>query len=728
MERYTAISLFSGAGGLDVGFEQAGFDILFANEFDHDAADAWRINRPGKAGIMVEGDINDHIHELAKFKDVDVIFGGPPCQGFSVAGKMDPNDGRSQLVWRFMDAVELVNPKVFAMENVAALGNLEKWKSVREKIVSRGNSLGYDVSLKVHHTPDYGVPENRDRVIFIGVQKELGDTKLFYSMLENYKAKPLTAREVLLSVGKFGTRDNPQTCTANISLATNPVMRRSPYAGMLVNGAGRPIDLNGIAPTLPASMGGNKTPIVDEVALYDESAINWFEKYHEGLCSKTIVPGAIEVPTSIRRLTIKECAAIQTFPENYRFSGMKTKQYKQIGNAVPCRFAKAVASSIRDAYFVDRNNEINQEDDKMPIDVDYSAATKLLNASFIACSKNPVTTCAIKETIDFVMAGRYCLTYRYVMITNLLAKAVNPSIDILSLQAQDNSPGAYDARTLAKDVVFPFQKIILGNIIDGANSDPLVNNPARFLRLSKDNPVAGGDPKKALYMLCDNLPKVTNSDEARTCIDYIISTLISAKAARDSKQKQFNDVARDLGIFKARKFLSDLLDQGFGGASLVLVATALYQLHFDEERFSISPHPVNQSGKSKRQFSDLDVLKDNKPFMGTELKDKPFSDSDVEHAAETACSAGATGLLFIAGRQSTFASQPPTYFSNAREKYEKKGLYVGVTSIDSLMDTIFASHMDMNAMHILEAVRDTAEKIGAIEAQIWIYQQIATFE
>ena len=351
MKKKTAISLFSGAGGLDVGFEQAGFDIVFANEFDHDAADAWRANRPDKCDVMVEGDINAHIQEVSAYKGADIVFGGPPCQGFSVAGKMDPNDVRSQLVWKFMDAVELVRPRVFVMENVAALGRLEKWKIIREGIIDRGNTLGYDVSFQVHHVSDYGVPENRERVIFIGVQKEFGAVLCFYDKLSNYRSESKSVREVLLSVGKYGSAENPQTCTANVTLALHPVMRRSPYAGMLVNGAGRPIDLDGIAPTLPASMGGNKTPIVDEAALNDTSVKNWFQTYHMKLLKNEVNPLVAHVPDSIRRLTVKECAAIQTFPDGYQFSGKKTKQYRQIGNAVPCLFAKAVACAIFDAYF-----------------------------------------------------------------------------------------------------------------------------------------------------------------------------------------------------------------------------------------------------------------------------------------------------------------------------------------------------------------------------------------
>ena len=345
------VSLFSGAGGLDVGFEENGFVTVFANEFDHDAADAWRANREGRRNVMVVGDINRHFGKLTKFKDVDVVFGGPPCQGFSVAGKMDPDDPRSNLVWKFMDAVEIVHPKVFVMENVAALGELGRWEGVRQGLLARAEKLGYETSLQVYHTSRYGVPENRDRMIFIGVRHGEGHIADFTAHLAKRRKSPPTVRQVLLSAGRFGSEENPETCTAGISLALHPVMRRSPYAGMLVNGAGRPIDLDGIAPTLPASMGGNKTPVVDEKALHDPNLVNWFVQYHRKLLDGTASPHATRVPSHLRRLTVKECALIQTFPPGYVFVGKKTKQYRQIGNAVPCLFAKAVAAAAKDAFF-----------------------------------------------------------------------------------------------------------------------------------------------------------------------------------------------------------------------------------------------------------------------------------------------------------------------------------------------------------------------------------------
>lgn len=123
----------------------------------------------------------------------------------------------------------------------------------------------------------------------------------------------------------------------------------------------RQCDLLAITPELPNlrhSTALNKwltsideIPIVDELALHDSKRSNWFANYHAGLVDGSVSPLSSKIPTTIRRLTVKECAAIQTFPVGYKFCGTKTKQYKQIGNAVPCLFAEAVAKSVRDAFW-----------------------------------------------------------------------------------------------------------------------------------------------------------------------------------------------------------------------------------------------------------------------------------------------------------------------------------------------------------------------------------------
>lgn len=342
---YSAISLFTGAGGMDVGFEAAGISPVIANEIMSDAADTYTANRPN-ARIVV-GDIHDVIGDVVTYS-ADIIFGGPPCQGFSVAGKMDPNDARSNLIFTFLDVVEKVSPRAFVMENVKALARLDKWRKVRGDYLNRANALGYNCTPVVLSATDYGVPQKRERVFFIGIR---GDRNPFMAydlgnIFSRLRHSAPTVRETFALLGPAGTDRNPRTCTAHISFAVNPVMRRSPYAGMYFNGQGRPIDVDGYSNTLPASMGGNKTPFVDEEYLHGDANTDWVVEYHRGLQNGTITPTFGMAPERLRRITVKEAAALQTFPEDYKWEGQKSAVYKQIGNAVPCKLAEAVAKAV----------------------------------------------------------------------------------------------------------------------------------------------------------------------------------------------------------------------------------------------------------------------------------------------------------------------------------------------------------------------------------------------
>lgn len=361
----------------------------------------------------------------------------------------------------------------------------------------------------------------------------------------------------------------------------------------------------------------------------------------------------------------------------------------------------------------------------MAIEIERAAATRILTDSFTRCSSKTANHCLIRETIDAILDGKNCLTYRYILFAALLAKSTDERADVLSLQAGDKSDGAYDARSLASKVIYPFQLSFLGNVLDGSNNDPLVNKPARFERLSPRNHAAPGDPRKALEALCRDLPRIQSSDEALSALDYLVSRLIIKKKQKEAEDAKLEAKTKSAKLFDARGVLSDLLDQGFGGAALTIAATALLRLQFkEEEGYSVRPHPVNQSGKSKRQFSDLDVLKDGKPFLGVELKDRPFTEIDVSRAADMALSAGAASLLFIAGRQSTFALQPPTYFQGARDLYAKRGLHIGLAAIDSLFDAILSFHAGFDVPAMMNSIKETAEKIGAIEAQMWTYKRL----
>ena len=328
---------------MDVGFENAGIQIVFANEIVKAAADTYNANHP--SGVMVNDDIYKLLDSLEKYQGADLVFGGPPCQGFSVAGKMDPDDDRSKLIFTFLDVVERVKPKAFVMENVKALGYLEKWSGVRAKYLTRAQNLGYYTVPFILNATEYGVSQKRERVFFIGI-KDWYNQVAMEEYLEDEKNKAPFIRDLLSSLGRAGSKDNPNTCTARITFAADPVMRKSPYAGMYFNGQGRPINVDGYANTLPASMGGNKTPFVDEDYLYGNAEEDWVVAYHKGLMDGSIKPEFKEAPSRLRRITIKEAARIQTFPDDYVFCGNKGAIYTQIGNAVPCKMAEAVAKAV----------------------------------------------------------------------------------------------------------------------------------------------------------------------------------------------------------------------------------------------------------------------------------------------------------------------------------------------------------------------------------------------
>mgnify|MGYP001584850537 CR=1 FL=1 len=337
-----AISLFTGAGGMDVGFSRAGFNILWANDIDPDSCKTYQTNHKG---IIRCGDVRNYLAEIAEFKDIDLVFGGPPCQGFSVAGKMDPTDQRSKLVFSFMDVVERVQPKAFVMENVKALGVLEKWSLIRDELMRKALMLGYKFfKITVLNATEFNVPQKRERMFFIGIREPREGFDLLESIHKYKKTAPIV-KTILEELGPIGSVQNNRVCKAKITLASQPILRKSPYAGMLFNGAGRPIDINGYSNTLPASMGGNKTPIIDEEHL--KGGRSWVGDYHNHLMNGGKAKYD-DAPKFLRRITVDEAARIQTFPKEYFFHGRQNSIYKQIGNAVPCELAYAVGSAMRD--------------------------------------------------------------------------------------------------------------------------------------------------------------------------------------------------------------------------------------------------------------------------------------------------------------------------------------------------------------------------------------------
>jgi len=333
-----AVSLFSGAGGMDVGFSAAGIHAVQACELNRDAAATYRANLGGEIHV---GDVRDLVPRLERGM-AEVVFGGPPCQGYSIAGKMNPTDPRSALVNSFLDTVERVRPAVFVMENVDALANLAKWAGTLADIRGRAASLGYGTHVSVLTASEFGVPQNRRRMFMWGVlgADEADVAAEAAETLASSRRPLLTARSVFERLGPAGTDANPATCPARITFARNPVMRSTPYAGMLFNGAGRPVNPDAPAPTIAASSGGNKTHFVDEAHVFGGEP-SFVAAYHASLMAGGPSSEGL-APSRLRRLTVAESMAFQTFPEGFAFAGGKSAQYRQIGNAVPCVLAEAV--------------------------------------------------------------------------------------------------------------------------------------------------------------------------------------------------------------------------------------------------------------------------------------------------------------------------------------------------------------------------------------------------
>lgn len=338
------VSLFSGAGGMDIGAINAGANVIWANDIMKEACVSYSMNI-GKH--IVCGDINGLMRDIAKLDDVSLLIGGPPCQGFSVAGKMDKDDKRSQLVWSYLAALEIVRPEAFVMENVKALATLKRWNGVRDKLIDGMRSLGYSTNYVVLNASDFDVPQVRERIFIVGFRGDPKRRPDIEAMMNPYKKPAKTLREVLKQLDKAGTGNNKDVCNAKITLAKTPVLRSSPYAGMLFNGLGRPLRIDGYSATLPASMGGNKTPIIDENEFYAGNT-PWVEAYYEEVKHNPFVSRTTMVPDFMRRITVSEAALIQTFPIGYKFYGSQSMRYTQIGNAVPCNMAKAVVEMVVD--------------------------------------------------------------------------------------------------------------------------------------------------------------------------------------------------------------------------------------------------------------------------------------------------------------------------------------------------------------------------------------------
>lgn len=346
MNKLKVVDLFAGVGGLSQGFISKGFEIEFAVESNKEIAISYKLNHP-KTTVYDEDISNlDFIELNLKHPDIDVIIGGPPCQGFSQKGKrLSINDDRNFLFKKFIEAVKIFKPKYFVLENVANIMTTANGY-FREEIINGFEELGYKVNSKTLNASDYGVPQNRRRAFFIGklngdliefpppFQKKTTIKEAIYDLpflqsgegkeFFNYEKQPLSEYQKKLRINSKGIYNHLATKHSNLAIER---------LEMIPKGKGKEV--------LPME---HRTK-----SIYSGT---WSRLLEDGIAATittrfdTPSSGLFTHPILNRCLTVREAARIQSFSDTFIFHGSKTVQMKQVGNAVPPLLASEIATII----------------------------------------------------------------------------------------------------------------------------------------------------------------------------------------------------------------------------------------------------------------------------------------------------------------------------------------------------------------------------------------------
>ena len=320
------VSFFAGAGGLDLGFEKAGFDVVWANEYDKEIWATYEKNH--KKTILDRRSIVDIPSN--EVPDCDGIIGGPPCQSWSEAGsKRGIADKRGQLFYEFMRILADKKPKFFLAENVSGM-LLPAHKEALANIKQMFTDIGYDLSFQLLNVSDFGVPQDRKRVFFIGYRKDLGIKFTFpkATTIENKVTLEKAIIDLKDSVlpAKEGNYTNGNHCKV-----LNHEYMIGGFSSMFMS-RNRVRSWDEVSFTIQA--GGRHAPIHPQAPKMEfiEQNLREFVKGYEHL---------------YRRLSVRECARIQTFPDTFSFEySSVVAGYKMIGNAVPVRMGKILAQKI----------------------------------------------------------------------------------------------------------------------------------------------------------------------------------------------------------------------------------------------------------------------------------------------------------------------------------------------------------------------------------------------
>lgn len=337
------IDLFCGCGGLSYGFEMAGFEVVLAIDMWNDAIRTYNYNHNNAVAkcIDIHSLTKEYLQELNKQNDIIGIIGGPPCQGFSTVGKREINDPRNHLYTEYCRIVETLRPDFFVIENVKGLLTLSNG-AFKDDIHSRFEALGYTVTHKIVNAADFGVPQNRHRVFFVGM-------KLTKFVFPKETGNILTCSDALSDMPIINELNGFQEIMSYTKEPQNQYQKYLRHESQGIKNNQITIHSEQTKKIISMIKDGGKIkdlpPEYWNVRKYNKA----FERMSSCRPSNTIDTGHRNYfhYSENRIPSARENARLQSFPDRFEFIGTKGSQYKQIGNAVPPLLAKAIAEAIK---------------------------------------------------------------------------------------------------------------------------------------------------------------------------------------------------------------------------------------------------------------------------------------------------------------------------------------------------------------------------------------------
>ncbi|EET62934.1 DNA (cytosine-5-)-methyltransferase [Marvinbryantia formatexigens DSM 14469] len=365
------VDLFCGAGGLSLGFVQEGFAVSLANDIEECCVDTYAHNHPEvPESHIIRGDIHDvagELDDLLADRRVDIVIGGPPCQGFSMANRQRLiDDPRNHLYKTFVEVVGKLHPAFFVMENVKGM------QSVAEQVKDDFRNIGYTVECQVLNAKDFGVPQNRERLIYIGNRKGIDNKKIFKEINKAGSALPgyrladalYGLRSLEASRVKNATETGSQA--SGYKIEKNTFSGTNDYIDYINQGKRIPVVLNHKArynndrdiEIFGRMEQGDRSddPKIADIMPYarrnDIFKDKYFKLENDKICKTITAHMKFDCnmyihPTQARGLTPREAARVQSYPDDYFFRGAYTKTYMQIGNSVPPLLGRAIAGVLK---------------------------------------------------------------------------------------------------------------------------------------------------------------------------------------------------------------------------------------------------------------------------------------------------------------------------------------------------------------------------------------------